>query len=64
LIRSDHGAAIAALAARQPSERAFAVVDEDLRHAGFRHEIAHRQIEMLRTERIDLVAGNLLANLV
>jgi hypothetical protein len=55
LVRADHGAAVAALAAGEPGQRAFAVVHQHADRAGLGHDLARRKIEMLRAKRIDAV---------
>ena len=53
LHRLDQRAAVAALAPRQPRQRAFRLVDGDVAEAGFVADLAAAQLEMLRAQRID-----------
>jgi hypothetical protein len=50
LVRADHGAAVAAFAAGEPGQRAFAVIHQHADRAGFGHDLARRKIEMLRAK--------------
>lgn len=53
LIVADHCPSVAALAAREPGQWAFTVVDNDIGDAAFGHDRARRQRKMLRAMRID-----------
>ena len=53
LHRLDQRAAVAALAPRQPGQRAFRLVHGDVAEAGFVADLAAAELEMLRAQRID-----------
>ncbi len=55
LMRADHAAAIAALAAGQPAERTFTVIDEDAGDAVLGEDLPRFQRQMLRAMVIDAV---------
>jgi hypothetical protein len=53
LMRFDQGAATASAPAREPAQRAFNFIDDNIDRAAIRNDLPSRQSEMLSAKAVD-----------